>query len=48
MKLVFEKGKGLETVCACCVYPPGDGSTCAGGMCECKEDYTCDKCKGKK
>jgi len=31
----------------CCVHPPGDGSTCAGGNCMCKEDYVCDKCNTK-
>ncbi len=29
----------------CCIHPPGDGSTCAGGECGCKEDYICDKCE---
>lgn len=29
----------------CCIHPPGDGSTCAGGECMCTEDYTCDKCE---
>jgi hypothetical protein len=32
----------------CCIHPPGDGSTCAGGNCCCTEDYVCDKCRLKK
>lgn len=33
--------------CLCCIHPPGDGSTCAGGECCCTDDYTCDKCEQK-
>ena len=29
----------------CCIHPPGDGSTCAGGSCCCTENYKCDLCK---
>ncbi|NIW14825.1 MAG: hypothetical protein GWN31_13065 [Candidatus Thorarchaeota archaeon] len=35
----------LTEVSACCSNPPGDGSTCAGGTCQCEDDYECDKCK---
>lgn len=38
----------MFTKTACCVNPPGDGSTCAGGDCCCGPDYVCDKCKGEK
>lgn len=37
----------LSEVSCCCVNPPGDGSTCAGGTCQCDDTYTCDKCKCK-
>jgi hypothetical protein len=37
----------LCQISACCIYPPGDGSTCAGSECCCTEDYTCDRCGGK-
>ena len=51
MKLVFEKGKGIELdlsqVSACCSNPPGDGSTCAGGTCCCTDDRVCDLCQMK-
>ncbi len=33
-----------KDVVLCCIHPPGDGSTCAGGNCMCEEDYICDKC----
>ncbi len=35
----------LIEVVHCCIHPPGDGSTCAGGNCMCEEDYICDKCE---
>jgi len=37
----------FSTCMFCCISPPGDGSTCAGGSCSCTETYTCDKCKVK-
>jgi len=37
----------ISTNIMCCVHPPGDGSTCAGGSCCCTGDYTCDKCRMK-
>jgi hypothetical protein len=33
-----------KDVVHCCIHPPSDGSTCAGGNCMCDEDYICDKC----
>ena len=41
----FLKRELTKEVVLCCIHPPGDGSTCAGGNCMCEEDYICDKCE---
>jgi hypothetical protein len=40
----FLKRELAKDVVLCCIHPPGDGSTCAGGECVCKKDYICDRC----
>ena len=41
----YLKGLVEEKAVLCCIRPPGDGSTCAGGTCACLDDYTCDRCR---
>lgn len=43
--LVRDEEFGSPSEAFCCSCPPGDGSTCAGGTCCCREDYVCDKCR---